>query len=120
MGPYCLSEFIDRFKFKHQEELIEVFSKGNCYHFTLILLHLFPNGEILFNWLLGHFVFRCNEKIYDITGDVTQDHKQENLVNFEQLSVIDPVWHKRLMKNCGYKDDSPSFWFKHDLTIVKS
>ena len=41
---------------------------GNCYYFALILKDRFPQGDIYYDVINGHFVFKYEDKYYDWTG----------------------------------------------------
>lgn len=44
-----------------------VYTRGSCVKFAMILLHLYPTGEILYD--LNHALFRINDMCYDINGE---------------------------------------------------
>lgn len=51
---------------------IEVFTKGNCGSFALILAKAFPGGEI--KDLKGHIIYEIDKQWYDITGIVSNEN----------------------------------------------
>lgn len=48
---------------------IEIFTKGNCGSFSLMLMKTFPGGEIK-NLVGGHLIYEYNDQWYDITGAI--------------------------------------------------
>lgn len=55
------------------ENLTETFTCGACYWFARILCERFAEdgAELCYDAVENHFVARINERLYDITGDVT-------------------------------------------------
>ena len=49
------------------------FISGNCFYFAQILLSRFPQGEIYYDVINGHFVFRLDHNYYDWTGCIEPD-----------------------------------------------
>lgn len=41
---------------------------GNCYYFAQILKSRFPEGEIYYDVIWGHFIFKYENQYYDWTG----------------------------------------------------
>lgn len=41
---------------------------GNCYYFARILKDRFPDGEIVYCIIEGHFIFQYKNKYYDSRG----------------------------------------------------
>ena len=41
---------------------------GNCYYFAIILKDRFPQGDIYYDVIDGHFVFKYENHFYDWTG----------------------------------------------------
>jgi hypothetical protein len=65
-----ITTFITNFKRGHNEEnLIEVFTEGNCFHFALLLSNIEPDGAIVYDPIQGHFMYKVEDKFYDITGE---------------------------------------------------
>lgn len=87
--------FIKKFKFAHKCELEEVFTEGNCYYFAIILKERFKNANIQYDPVYGHFVAKINNRLYDITGDVTETYT--NVTPFED---VDESQKKRIIRDC--------------------
>lgn len=47
---------------------VEVYTRGSCIRFALILSHIYPNGKILYDG--SHAIFQLGDRYYDITGEV--------------------------------------------------
>lgn len=43
-------------------------TNGNCYYFAVILKDRFPEGNIFYDVVCGHFVFEYNNQFYDWSG----------------------------------------------------
>lgn len=69
---------------------IEVFTKGNCTSFALMLATAFPGGRVLHN--IDHAVYEYNGFEYDITGHVSL----ENGMRIEEYGVLEI---KNFLKN---------------------
>ena len=69
-------EFIENFRcglgqFNKKESGIvqQLFENGFCYYFAKILKDAFPGGELCIPWPIGHFVYKYNDKYWDISGE---------------------------------------------------
>lgn len=71
----------------HDADLIEDFIQrrfpsedkwrdGNCYYFAKILETRFPGGQIMYEPLKGHFLYKYNDRFYDWGGLYTEDTSQ--------------------------------------------
>lgn len=70
---------------------------GNCYYFAIILKDRFPEGKIFYDVILGHFVFKYQDKLYDWKGI----HNSEGfLVDWENFDEYDSVLKKRIIRDC--------------------
>lgn len=69
---------------------------GNCYYFALILYDRFE-GEILYDVILGHFVFKYEDKIYDWNGVNTEC---KNLIPWADLNNYDKQVYRRIIRDC--------------------
>ena len=68
--------FISRFtKSGKRTEVVDTFTDGCCYWFAKILSVRFPQAQIMYDPIIGHFVVSIGEKLYDITGDVTGQYR---------------------------------------------
>jgi hypothetical protein len=70
-------------KFDKDNVLIKTFTQGFCYDFACILKMNFPKGEIYFIKNRRHYVFKINNKFYDITGEV--NIKKEDILEKDTI-----------------------------------
>lgn len=75
----------------------------NCYYFARILKMRFK-GEIWYDLVEGHFLFRCFDKFYDWCGrredyDFDKPETVENLVKWSDYKRIDPVHYDRIVRD---------------------
>ena len=96
-------KFID--KFNRWDQVIECFTNGNCYWFAYILVGRFPSGTIVYDEIENHFGCLIDDKVYDITGDVTKCYNWET---WQEVYLRDPLHGKRILRDCilkeGYDD----------------
>lgn len=64
---------------------VETYTKGRCIEFCLILKYVFPSGEIM--WNEDHAVFKCFDKFYDITGEVSGEGYNLRLMDYGILKI---------------------------------
>ena len=70
---------------------------GNCYWFSKILCTRFPNLQIYYLPIEGHFVAGDDGKFYDWTGAV---YVEEEPLLFSELAQVEPEWHNRIFRDC--------------------
>lgn len=70
---------------------------GNCYYFSLILKDRFPSGIIYYNVILGHFVFKYEDKYYDWTGEIMPEGY---LVEWEKFDEYDELQKQVIVRDC--------------------
>jgi hypothetical protein len=109
--PTDILEFIKNFKevdflYKNNKELIPniiyCFTQGNCYFFSLILSNIYKEGTIVYDQIMGHFLYKYKEKFYDIEGE-NKLTKLEHQVVWDTLQFTDELFYERLMRDCVYK-----------------
>ena len=63
-------------KFKKYGTTEEAFTNGCCYWFSVILTERFKDkgAEIMYDEINNHFGTRIFNRVYDITGDVTEEY----------------------------------------------
>ena len=81
------------------DKSVEVYTSGSCLRFALLLTHLYPGGEILYN--SDHAIYKYEGVCYDITGIV----KEEGI----PLSEYGYVHIHKLMQ-MKYGKDSMDIW----------
>ena len=87
-------EFIHR-RFSHDCNWLN----GNCLWFALILKKRFPNVEIFYLPIQGHFVVKSENKYFDWTGIVTP---QEEPWSLSKIKKEDDLLYNYLLRDCFY------------------
>ena len=90
-------DFIKNFRTKEGEfdkktegNVCHLFTDGYCYYFAKILEEAYPGGTICKPWPIGHFIYRYNDKYYDIDGEyILEQHDCEIPIPFELPFFID-------------------------------
>lgn len=91
--PAEINNFLSRF---HAFDNIDIiFTNGCCYWFSLILNKRFPNSTIMYDVIQGHFVTKINNRLYDITGDVTDKYDPIDWDTFP-----DKLQKERIIRDC--------------------
>lgn len=72
--------FINQFtKNGTRKEVIDCFLNGCCFWFAEILYSRFCNfsnrSMIVYDEIIGHFGCKIDDRVYDITGDVTENYQ---------------------------------------------
>ena len=104
--------FIARFTTNgKRREVIECFSCGCCYWFAEILFDRFcldlEKCWIVYDPVINHWACRIGDRIYDITGDIT-DNKEYNWRYWNKFMYEDISLTKRLYRDCinfGERED---------------
>lgn len=92
-------EFIKLFD---KQDVIDVFSNGCCYWFARILKERFykeydSDPIIMYDPLINHFGTEIDDKVYDVTGDVTDKY---NWVNAVEYLNEDEILAERIVRDC--------------------
>lgn len=73
----------------------------NCYWFSRILVDRFPQLDIYYLPICGHFMAGDGEIFYDWIGTKTKDITlEEKPIKLSVIRTKDPVWYSRLMRDC--------------------
>lgn len=73
-------------------------TSGNCYYFAIILKSRFPDGQIYYDVVNGHFIFKYNNNFYDWNGVVTDVGIP---ILWETFEIdYDPIQYKKIIENC--------------------
>lgn len=87
-----------------RQEVIECFTCGCCYWFAHILFERFydamdwhPDTDIMYDEVANHFGCRIDGRIYDITGDVTEQYHWEPSCVVAQRDEL--LWD-RIVRDC--------------------
>lgn len=80
---------------------IEAFTSGCCYWFAHILTTRFQgHADIVLAVVENHFVARIKGRLYDVTGDVTEEYKNSVLVAWDQMDKYDSLQKERIVRDC--------------------
>ena len=80
------------------------FSNGMCYYFTTILRRRFgsSNCPIMYDQVANHFATEIEGRIYDITGDIT-DNPEYHWERWTDVRKHDPALAKLIRRDCILK-----------------
>ena len=91
--------FISHFRhFESGSVLVNTFTQGYCYYFSIILRERFPGGKVVYSPVMGHFMYLLNGNLYDINGMVECN---EDYYDFEEYP--DPLQKQRIVRDCILK-----------------
>lgn len=71
---------------------------GNCFYFAQILKSRFPEGEIYYDVIFGHFLFKIYNNYYDWSGKVESIGQPVKWDTFQ--SEYDSLQYERIIKDC--------------------
>lgn len=71
--------FISEIRGSHVD-MVEIFTKGSCLNFFLILRKVWPEAQPYYN--INHIVTKIEDRFFDVRGDVTNEVKRENYIPF--------------------------------------
>lgn len=92
--------FIDRFTGGDKKAAVEeCFTRGCCFWFAHILVSRFPQGALAYDEIANHFGCSVGGRVYDITGDVTDDYSWEP---WAITCIKDMALKKRIERDCIY------------------
>lgn len=80
------------------------FANGMCYHFTVLLRQRFGSAHcpILYDQVANHFATLIEGRIYDITGDITEN-QEYHWERWNDIHQKDPALEKRIRRDCILK-----------------
>ncbi len=98
-------KFINRFtQGGRNQGTIDTFTCGCCYWFAQILFERFydPDAwrdevEIMYDQIINHFGCCIDDRIYDITGDVTDQYNWGTWISVAQM---DELHTERIIRDC--------------------
>ena len=94
--------FIEQFQ-KFGPQVVDCFSNGMCYHFTILLQARFGDDcGVLYDPIINHFATEIDGRIYDITGDIT-DNSDYHFEYWASYKYKDPKETERIYRDCVYK-----------------
>lgn len=87
----------------HFRKAVETFTTGCCYWFAYILKGRFPEAELIYLPVTGHFVSRIGGRFYDATGDVTECYENETQIPWEEMDKFDSNVRKSVERDVIFK-----------------
>ena len=100
MKEYKHKEILDFIKHFQNEGTISTFMEGCCYWFAYILKSRFIFGKIMYEPILGHFLYKYSNKCYDIRGEV--DSTSLHLEEWDKYE-LGSTHRKRVHNDCILK-----------------
>ena len=88
---------------KNFDDAQDTFLNSCCYWFAHILHTRFPQSKIVLAIVENHFLTNIDNKLYDITGDVTEQYRNETLVEWDAMDAYDPLQKERVVRDCILK-----------------
>lgn len=73
---------------------------GNCYFFAVILKTRFPDGDIYYDTIDGHFVFKLDGEFYDFEGCINSFHDINAVIKWDDFEDYDSLWKCRIVRDC--------------------
>lgn len=83
--------FISQFK-----SAAPLFLNGMCYWFAHILHTRFPDSEIVYDDIIGHFACQIDGVAYDAQGVV----KSDNFYTWSHYQQFEPAGSRRIIRDC--------------------
>ena len=98
-----IEKFISDFKqYEHSFVLYNTFVYGYCYYFAVVLKARFEQAEIMYHHT-NHYMVKIDGKLYDITGDCTEQYNDGMLCRWDDLKIEDDLLYNRLVRDCIIK-----------------
>lgn len=92
--------FISRFNhYEKDNVLLNTFTQGFCYYFSIILQERF-GGEIYYEYIEGHFYCKIDSQYYDIRGNRTEFVDETKLINKDEYLQVNSI-----ITGCILKED---------------
>lgn len=90
-----VADFLKRFH--TSDNINEVFQNGCCYWFAYILFTRFlkSGAIIMYDEVANHFGTKIGDRVYDVTGDVTDKYSWIGWLGFD-----DENHRQRIIKDC--------------------
>ena len=85
------------------DDVRKCFSNGMCYHFTTLLRARFGDDcRVMYDPIINHFATEIDDRIYDITGDITDNGKYK-FVYWDSYKYNDLKEAQRIYRDCIYQ-----------------
>lgn len=83
--------------------VVDCFSNGMCYHFTLILCARFGHAaRRVYDPVANHFAVEIDGRIYDINGDITSNSEYK-WQHWDVFQYEDPLLTRHIIRDCFRK-----------------
>ena len=100
--PEVILNYIKQFR-DFGPEVVNLFSNGMCWQFSIILRDRFGYyNPIAYDPIANHFALWIDDRIYDITGDITDD-PQYKFVFWDTYKFQDTKEMQRIYRDCILK-----------------
>lgn len=73
-------------------------TNGNCYYFAIILKDRFPQGNIYYNVIECHFVFKYQDNYFDWNGLYSAN--KNILIQWDNFEEFDSLQKERIIRDC--------------------
>lgn len=73
---------------------------GNCYYFAIILKERFPEGNIYYDTIDGHFIFKLQDTFYDYNGAVNEFTNVNAVIKWDDFDKYDFLLKQRIIRDC--------------------
>lgn len=73
---------------------------GNCYWFAHILCERFPELDIYYDPIVGHFYAGNGKVFYDWSGVYFGEEYEHKCIKLSVIHTKDPLWYARLIRDC--------------------
>ena len=95
-----IEDFINQFR-QFGTDVVDCFSNGMCYYFMCILRKRFGPfcTTPMYDEVMNHFATMIDGRIYDITGDITDDPKYK-WERWTAVCVLDHRHSERIRRDC--------------------
>lgn len=70
---------------------------GNCFFYAQACKFAFDEGEVLYNVIEGHFIFKLQDKYYDWSGQI---EPKGVLVPWDKFEEYDAAQYKVIVRDC--------------------
>ena len=77
----------------------ETFLYGCCYWFAKILELRF-GGRMMYLAVENHFVQEIGSRLYDVSGDVTDEYAASRIMPWDMVRDWDSRLHERIVRDC--------------------
>ena len=73
-------------------DAVEIYTRGGCYQFYLILQSVFPEAKAYYDD--NHVITRLGENYYDITGKVKKENHIEVDIHYDHTILMNQLKYK--------------------------